>query len=201
MADKQRLGTLAADEQAEFVEWARGLSEKSLDTASLCEDWAVGDVLLHCAIHTHRTSWEAIKGTEKSMQREIEQQRETESAEVIERLARPITAPSVGVQLAELLIHQQDARRPLGSTREIPAERLIEVLDLCLSRAGSLGVAKARKRALGLRLEADDLAWSWGSGAAVCGPAEAILMAVNGRGAALGDLSGDGVTTLESRIG
>lgn len=201
MADKQVLREFAADEQAIFVDWAKGLTEEELNTASLCSDWSVGDVVLHCALHTHRTSWGALKGTEKSMQREIEQQRGMDPADLIEWFARPITSPSLGVQLAELLIHQQDARRPLRSTREIPADRLAEVLDFCLSRPGSIGVAKARKRAHGLRLEPDDLAWSWGSGSAVHGHAEAILLAVNGREAALCDLSGDGVTTLASRIG
>src|SRR6266550_4118824 len=74
-------------------------------------------------------------------------------------------------QLAELVIHQQDVRRPLGIHRTVPDERLLVVLDFALTRAGGgATLASSRKRARGLRLVATDLAWSAGAGPEVRGP-------------------------------
>jgi uncharacterized protein (TIGR03083 family) len=199
MAGKKALYALASDEQADFVNLVRGFGDDQWGVVSLCAEWSVRDVVLHCAIHVHRSTWEAVKGTEKSMQREIEAQRSIDHGALMDRLAAPITAGSLGVQLAELMIHQQDVRRPLGVHRDIPADRIVTVLDSCLSRAGSIGIANARKRARGLRLVATDVDWSWGAGQGVRGPAEAILLAINGR-AVVDDLEGDGAETLNAQI-
>ena len=98
--------------------------------------------------------------------------------------------------LADLVIHTQDIRRPLGMPRDIPPERLRSVADMSVSSTG-FGV---KKRIKGLKLRATDLDWSAGSGPEVTGPAEALILAMNGRPAALADLSGDGLATLESRV-
>jgi hypothetical protein len=58
----------------------------------------------------------------------------------------------------------------------------------------------ARRRIRGLRLVATDLEWTTGSGPAVEGPGEALLMAMAGRPAALPELSGPGKPTLADRI-
>jgi hypothetical protein len=52
----------------------------------------------------------------------------------------------------------------------------------------------------GLRLEASDLDWAWGSGPVVRGPSEALLMAMLGRGQATADLDGDGLATFAARM-
>jgi hypothetical protein len=52
----------------------------------------------------------------------------------------------------------------------------------------------------GLRFEADDVDWTHGNGPIVSGAAEALLLAITGRRAALGLLSGDGVSTLSARL-
>ena len=49
-------------------------------------------------------------------------------------------------------------------------------------------------------LVATDLGWTSGKGPDVEGPAEAILMAIAGRPAALDDLSGSGLSTLATRM-
>jgi hypothetical protein len=50
-------------------------------------------------------------------------------------------------------------------------------------------------------LRATDQDWSWGSGADLVGPSEALAMALAGRAAALDDLSGGGVDVLRGRLG
>jgi hypothetical protein len=104
-------------------------------------------------------------------------------------------------QLSELVIHQQDVRRPLGVDRKIPAERLGAVLDFGLSLGGvTFLMAFSRRRAKGLRLAAPDIGWWAGRGPEVRGPGEAILMALNGRAPALADLEGDGLPVLAGRM-
>ena len=124
--------------------------------------------------------------------------------ELIDYLASPATlgGPSnMRTQLTELVIHQQDVRRPLGISRTVPDDRLLVVLDFSLTRAGGgATLASARKRAKGLRLVATDLPWSAGVGSEVRGPGEALCMALNGRGGAVDQLTGDGVPVLAGRI-
>jgi hypothetical protein len=57
----------------------------------------------------------------------------------------------------------------------------------------------AKRRIDGLSLRATDVTWSHGSGPEVAGPILSLVMAMTGRKAALGDLSGEGVATLGSR--
>lgn len=105
------------------------------------------------------------------------------------------------VQLSELMIHQQDIRRPLNRLRSIPEAPAKQVLEFSLSRRGSLAVNLGRRKARGLRLVATDVSWSHGQGPQVAGPLEALLMAVNGRAVALADLSGPGLSALAERVG
>jgi hypothetical protein len=104
-------------------------------------------------------------------------------------------------QLSELVIHQEDVRRPLGLVREIPAERLSVVLDFGVSARGlTWTMAFSRRRARGLRLVAPDIGWWAGTGPEVQGPGEAILMALNGRPGAVDELTGEGAAVLAGRI-
>jgi uncharacterized protein (TIGR03083 family) len=123
---------------------------------------------------------------------------------LVESLAAPLYAKSpweLRLQAGELMIHQQDVRRPLGLPRAIPGDRLVAVLRTCLGRGDGLIIGvKARKHAHGLTLVATDIEWSWGAGPEVRGPAEAILMAVAGRAHAVGDLTGAGVPALAARL-
>ena len=105
------------------------------------------------------------------------------------------------LQAGELMIHQQDVRRPLDLPREIPADRLVAVLRTCLGRGDGLIIGvKAREHARGLTLVATDLDWWRGSGPEVRGPGEAILMAIAGRAAAIADLGGQGLPAFAARV-
>ncbi|MGW0048998.1 maleylpyruvate isomerase mycothiol-dependent enzyme family protein [Nocardia cyriacigeorgica] len=95
--------------------------------------------------------------------------------------------------LADLMVHHQDMRRPLGRTREIPEDRLLTLLD------HPDPFAQPRRRTKGLRFVATDVAWSSGDGPEVRGPGEALALAMVGRTAALDDLTGDGVAELRRR--
>jgi uncharacterized protein (TIGR03083 family) len=104
------------------------------------------------------------------------------------------------VALRALVIHHQDMRRPLQLARAIPPERLLAVLDAIVTRKGSISIG-SRERAAGVHLHAVDQDWSHGTGPEVRGPAEAIIMALAGRGAALSELEGEGSAILAARMG
>jgi uncharacterized protein (TIGR03083 family) len=101
--------------------------------------------------------------------------------------------------VTEMIVHQQDIRRAIGVPRTYPADELRAALDQMAGMGNSL--LPGKKRSAGLHLKATDVDWEHGDGAAVSGPAEAILMAMAGRKEVLADLSGPGVDTLRERIG
>ena len=62
------------------------------------------------------------------------------------------------------------------------------------------GFVLSKQRMEGLRWEATDVDWSFGSGPLVRGPAEAIVLVSTGRPAPLEELTGDGVAALTARL-
>jgi uncharacterized protein (TIGR03083 family) len=102
-----------------------------------------------------------------------------------------------GIALTDGTIHHQDIRRALGLRRTIAAGQLAAVLDFSLTAPTLPSKGNTR----GLRLVADDLDWSSGTGPEVSGPGEALLMAAAGRRQALDELDGDGLETLRRRVG
>jgi uncharacterized protein (TIGR03083 family) len=112
----------------------------------------------------------------------------------------PFRPPVVGYpgQLTDLQVHGQDIRRPLGLPHGLSPDRVR--LSLAFLTAGRAIGFTPRKRLAGLSFEATDLAWRWGEGPAVTGPAEALMMAMTGRPTALADLDGPGVPTLGARL-
>ena len=73
------------------------------------------------------------------------------------------------------------------------------VLDFLPTRKASLGLV-AKGRLGGLRLQATDQDWSFGSGLEVNGPSEAVAMSLTGRTAALPELTGPGTDVLTARL-
>jgi uncharacterized protein (TIGR03083 family) len=207
MVEAYELRNMVESEQVEFAKLLRALTPEQWETPSLCDKWTVHQTVLHITWHTHTGDTQRfgqLLRNRLSEERLHEQRSMLPKDALIERLERPAVLggrSNVLTQLTELVLHQQDVRRPLDLPREIPAERLAIVLDFSLTRAGgSFALASARKRAKGLRLAATDLEWSAGVGPEVRGPGEAILMALNGRAHALPDLTGDGVPSLAGRM-
>lgn len=101
-----------------------------------------------------------------------------------------------GTKLADNVVHELDVRWALGRPATLPADRLAAALtgSVVSTMWGNKGRVK------GLRLVATDVAWSHGAGQEVRGPAEHLLLAVNGRRAGLAGLQGDGVAVLAARL-
>ena len=104
--------------------------------------------------------------------------------------ARPVRG------LMHVVIHGQDMCRPLRITRDLPETHLVPVADFVKDDVHIFG---AKRRIAGFKLTATDMDWSHGHGPEVTGPAEALVMMMAGRSAALDDLSGEGKAALTKR--
>jgi uncharacterized protein (TIGR03083 family) len=199
MADHRSLPGVVEAEQADFAALARALTAEQWAAPSACADWTVHDVVVHATAHTHRTVRETFGRGDKAADR-LRDVDHTALVDVLESPARARLDWDLRLQLSELLIHQQDVRRPLGLRREIPGDRVELVLRAVFTHwVGALAGVSARRRSKGLRLVATDLDWSAGSGAEVRGPGEALLMAIAGRYLDAGELEGDGAAVLVAR--
>jgi uncharacterized protein (TIGR03083 family) len=207
MTDAYTLRNMVEAEQTDFTALLRGLTPEQWAAPSLCNGWSVHDTVIHIAIHAHTTGTQRTAGLARagfSEDRQMEPERARTTDDLIDWLASPAKLGGrfdILTQLSELVIHQQDVRRPLGTTRQIPSDRLSVVLDFAVALGGlTWTMAFSRRRAKGLRLVAPDIGWWAGTGPEVRGPGEAILMALNGRADALHDLTGDGTRVLTARI-
>jgi uncharacterized protein (TIGR03083 family) len=203
--DKAGIGMLFDTEYEAAVELARGLTEAQWDLPSLCEEWSVGDVVLHIAYHTHRDGLrETLPSMDKVTAKLVAREHADTREGLLAWLARPVPASARENKgnVCELVIHSQDIRRVTRDTRAYPEPTMRLALDTCVTILGTRFIVdRVHRVAKGLRLVATDMEWSHGTGPEVHGAAEALLMAVAARPAALADLSGDGVPTMAARLG
>jgi uncharacterized protein (TIGR03083 family) len=184
------------------------LTDEQWATPSLCAGWTVWDVLGHMTATAKMTPPKfflalASAGFKFSEMTDREIARETagtpaDSLAEFRHYARASTHPPGPATswLGETVIHGTDIRRPLGMSRDFPEQALVQVADFF---KGSNLLIGAKKRIEGLRLQATDASWSAGAGPEVTGPLLSLIMAMTGRRAILGDLSGAGVAVLRER--
>jgi uncharacterized protein (TIGR03083 family) len=202
--------SLARDERADLADLLATLSPAQWEAPSLCTQWRVRDVVAHMFSYEDlgiggllgrflKNGVRPGRANAVGVAAYADYGTDDLLALVNDHLQpRGLTAGFGGrIALTDGLIHHQDIRRPLGLPRHIPAERLLCTLQFART-APTIG---AKKRIRGLTLTATDLDWSTGSGLAVEGPAEALLMAMAGRHGITDELSGPGRQTLADRIG
>ena len=102
MVDKTPLQNEFDDEHAEFVAFARALTEEQWATPSLCEGWSVRDTITHVAWHIHRGPTEAVGFLLRSAvfgSREVlEQQITREGARPNDRLLEWFASPVIVIR-------------------------------------------------------------------------------------------------------
>ncbi len=184
------------------------------DHDTYCTGWRVRDVVGHLLVgyttpmpkmiakvaargfNVEKASAEESEayGSSHTPQELLAELRRVQRDDVRKGIARVIPAPE-GV--VDHVIHHIDVTRPLGKqATSSPAARraaLDEIVTLG-------GFVRAKGRAKGLRFEATDMDWSWGTGPTVTGSVEDLLLALSGRRAGLDGLTGDGVATLRARL-
>lgn len=199
---------IAAEARRSFADMIDGLSEEQLGAETLCEGWTPREVAGHVASFVRmslptmmfsmaRAGFDVDKAWSANARRYGAGPISEVTAVIRERADRRSAIKSFPPALttADVVVHTQDVRRPLGLDDGAPtAAMLREALDFCTAgdRRKLLIDPDAVDR---LRLEATDLDWSWGSGALVSGPADALLLAINGRDTR-DELTGPGVGSL-----
>jgi len=185
------------------------LSEEQWKTPSLCDGWTVRDVLAHMTAAATITPTKFLSSFigsglsfEGVQQKGIAAQRGSTPAQTLENFIGILNSKRkppgpIETPIGEVIVHSEDIRRPLGISHHVDSEWVTKMADFY--RKSNL-IIGGKKRATGLSFRATDTDWSAGSGPEVAGPALSIVMAITGRKAALGDLSGDGVDVLSRRM-
>jgi len=218
MATTDEYRKLAAAEATDLADFVESLEPAQLDAPSLCEGWRVRDVLAHLyggatgSLASHlsavaRHGFSIPRASKATAVAIADRNDAHEMARAVRRFAAEYAAGGANRGIVRLLkprdllvdqlVHHQDIRRPLGLPRPIPVDRLTAALD---AAPGVTALVRSKGRAKGLLLVATDLDWHAGSGPLVRGPGEAILLALTGRPALLGELTGDGVEILRQRL-
>lgn len=212
MTTKQDYVGHCRDHLADFRQLLAELPDERWDEASLCEGWKVRDVVGHLTVGRTmplgKVFVNVAKGgfkIDKSVDKICRAYAGSHTPEQIratfnEETQRPKERGLAGVQpppakLADNLTHYLDVVVPLGIAPNLPPERLRAALDASCK----VNFWKTKSRSKGLRLVADDIDWSYGSGPEVRGSAIDLMLALGGRKGALDRLTGDGVAVLRSR--
>ena len=199
------------DEMLDLAELLAKLDDEQWNSPSLCALWRIRDVLAHLTAGAegafgigaifggmlrhgfNYNRWVAADGQVRGQQDPAVVLKALRNA-ADNRKALPGSRPVRG--LMHVLVHGQDICRPLGITRDLPRAHLVPVADFVKDDVHIFG---AKKRIAGLKLTATDMDWSHGKGPEVTGPAEALVMMMAGRLAAVDDLSGEGKAALVTR--
>jgi uncharacterized protein (TIGR03083 family) len=199
----------AAAERADLLALLEQLSAEQWEAATLCPGWRVRDVVAHVYSYDELSRADLARRFVQARFNPIRvndaclapyaDNTPAELVELARRCVEPRGLPAGfkgGIALTDGMIHQQDIRRPLGLPRAIPPDRLRATLEFAKTAPVIRGFWHRR----GLRLVAEDVDWSVGSGPEVRGPGEAILLAIAGRNASVDELSGPGVAALRPRL-
>ncbi len=210
MENKQQLRAAADAECAALIDDLAGLDEGQWATPSLCERWSVEEVTAHLAAAAAigPVRWiGSVLGARFDFhlhnERRLAERRGRTPAETLARLRavtprRGRTAGPPIAWLAEVVVHAQDIRRPLGLATVPSVAAAGAVARFFASRDFAVD---SRSAIAGLRVEATDGPFAAGTGPLVRGTTTALVMAMAGRAAYCADLDGPGVVTLRGRAG
>jgi uncharacterized protein (TIGR03083 family) len=196
-------------ERVALIADLEALTDVQWSTASLCAGWTVRDVLAHMTMTAKMTPVRFVGKLAGSgfrfnamTARGVADEQGATPADTLAGFKAQLdhtTAPPgpLDAMVAEIVIHGQDIRRPLGIAHTYEPEALTIVGDFVTRGNLLLG---GKRRSSGLTLTATDVDWSRGAGPEVRGPLPSIIVALTGRKAGLSDLAGDGLATLTGRI-
>ena len=206
--DKAEMWSIIHQERAALADDLASLTDAQWDTESLCQGWSVRDALAHMTATAKITPGSFFGklitsgfSFNRLQRKDIAVERGESPSDALARF-RAIVSSSKHPPgpndswLGETIIHSEDIRRPLGIEHDYPTEATVHVAEFY---KGSNLVVGAKKRIAGVHLQATDSEFAHGDGPDVKGPTIALVMAMTGRKAALADLDGEGVATLQSR--
>ncbi|MYT68213.1 MULTISPECIES: maleylpyruvate isomerase family mycothiol-dependent enzyme [unclassified Streptomyces] len=193
-------GAIAA-ERRELADLFDTLRTAQWNAPSLCTGWRVRDVAAHMSMG-FRLSWPTMCGelvkargslhrmTDQVARRDSAAHSTTELAAFLRDHAHHPWTPPVGGLTAALghdVVHGLDVTVALGLDRSVPEARLRILLDDIRPRSLKFFGAELDD----VRLCAEDLDWSYGSGSPVFGAAQDLLLLAYGRRLPAGRLRGE----------
>lgn len=195
----------------ELAGWLSKLHEETWEAPTLCAGWSVRVVGGHLTAPLLLSNPQIFLNAARVgfrfhtlMDRTARRLATRPTAEIVrtleERAENRWVPPLAGPRaiLLDVTTHQMDIRWPQKDPPEVDPSVALTLLNFLVSGNVVLKIATPN-RFEGVRLEAEDLAWSHGDGPVARGPADALLLAMVGRPAGLDRLTGDGVALLRSR--
>ncbi|MGW2177467.1 maleylpyruvate isomerase family mycothiol-dependent enzyme [Streptomyces sp. NPDC001732] len=190
---------MIAAERRELADLLDGLRADQWDEPSLCAGWRVREVAAHMSMGFRyslpATVAELVKArglhrmTDRVARRDARAHSTAELAVFLRDNAHHPWRPPVGGLAAALghdVVHGLDITVALGVDRRVPEDRLRVLLDSTRPRNLTFFGADID----GVRLCADDLNWSFGTGTPVYGAAQDLLLVTFGRKLPAGRLRG-----------
>jgi uncharacterized protein (TIGR03083 family) len=200
-------GLIHAERTVMAATWT-GLTDEQWGQSSSCHGWSVRDTAGHILAAAEQTPANFYK--EMTMagfrfnvfaDRAAKRLGALNPDELVRRLrARTTTtnrppAPVIAM-LGEIAVHGEDIRRPFGLRHQYHEEALVGIADNYKTTNILIG---SKRRITGLCLRANDCDWAHGDGPEVSGPLISLILAMAGREEAHRDLSGEGLSILDTR--
>jgi uncharacterized protein (TIGR03083 family) len=209
--DRDAIFAAAARNRLAMADLLEPLTPEQLAHPSLCGDWDVQTVGAHLAtaittntrvflVEVIRQRGNFDKANAATSHKEARNGITATIAKIRanadSRFVPPIAGPRA--PLTDVIVHTGDIARPLGLTHTAPDEDVRTALEFLT--AGKPIAFVGRGWLTDLRLVANDVDFSFGSGAELHGRGIDLMMALCGRGDALRDLTGDGAVVLARRL-
>src|SRR5580765_8581627 len=138
---RRKTSELLDDELAATVDLVADFDQTDWERASLCTDWTVRDVVNHIAFHTHRAGARQLLANSDKLLPKLTTEAGADTIDGLKRwlASRPADRARASIiNLCELVIHQQDVRRPLNRPRRYPDATMRACLDHCASIRGNV---------------------------------------------------------------
>ncbi|MEV4438788.1 maleylpyruvate isomerase family mycothiol-dependent enzyme [Streptomyces sp. NPDC049577] len=189
--DNARIRALIGAERQELADLLDGLRADQWDEPSLCAGWRVREVAAHMSmgfrlslpatlVELARARGNLHRMTDRVARRDAAAHSTAGLVTFLREGAHHPWTPPVGGFAAALghdVVHGLDITVALGLDRRVPGDRLRVLLDTVRpSGLRFFGVDLA-----GVRLCAEDMDWSYGSGSPVYGAAQDLLLLAFGR--------------------
>ncbi|MFI8852620.1 maleylpyruvate isomerase family mycothiol-dependent enzyme [Streptomyces sp. NPDC053499] len=190
-----------AAERTELADLLDGLREADWDAPSLCAGWRVREVAAHMSSGFRSSRSQMLREllrargnlhrmTDQCARRDAAALSTAELAAALRDNAEHPWKPPVGGLPAALghdVVHGLDITVALGHPRRVPRDRIRVLLGGVTPRSLKFFGADLS----GVRLRAEDLDWSYGTGAPVTGAAQDLLLVAFGRRLPPGRLHGE----------